>query len=151
MQYCSTCNSLLCGACHQCHSVDLPPGEICPTDEDDMNAACSAWHKALDNKELLVDQMQRQADLSRDYTTAALLCALLSLLAWVPGLIALFFILPEAWTVKQRIGTAPPGYSCLMAVLVWCLFPFIIILVLLLLILLSHTQTQPSPQGLLIF
>lgn len=48
--YCPACESVLCGACGQCHELDLHPGESCATleDADDpgMGADCAAWFQA---------------------------------------------------------------------------------------------------------
>lgn len=30
MAYCQACESVLCGACGQCHSLDLAPPDLCP-------------------------------------------------------------------------------------------------------------------------
>ncbi len=48
MPFCKACESVLCGACHLCHSLDLlvwdPP---CPLDCDTMGRDCAAWWQAF--------------------------------------------------------------------------------------------------------
>jgi hypothetical protein len=46
--YCPACESVLCGACGQCHSLDLMLGDDprCPADEDTMGADCAAWFQS---------------------------------------------------------------------------------------------------------
>jgi hypothetical protein len=47
MPYCRACESVLCGACGQCHSLDLLPGDgYCRADQDTMGADCAAWFQA---------------------------------------------------------------------------------------------------------
>jgi hypothetical protein len=47
MPSCRACASVLCGACGQCHSLDVLPGDpICRNDEDPLGAPCAAWWQA---------------------------------------------------------------------------------------------------------
>lgn len=48
MASCPACESVLCGACGQCHSLDVLPGDpVCRADQDTMGADCAAWWQAL--------------------------------------------------------------------------------------------------------
>ncbi|MBO0791720.1 MAG: hypothetical protein J2P36_12330 [Ktedonobacteraceae bacterium] len=48
MPYCPACESILCGACGDCHSFDLRINDpICPKDHDTMGQDCVAWWQAL--------------------------------------------------------------------------------------------------------
>lgn len=73
-------------------------------------------------------QQQYEADLRRNYTAAAWLSALLSVLFFIPGLIATIINLVEANNIKKRTGVTPQGYGCLLAVLLWCTIPPALIL-----------------------
>lgn len=45
--YCKACESVLCGACGDCHSLDMRISDpICPNDNDTMGANCAAWWQA---------------------------------------------------------------------------------------------------------
>jgi hypothetical protein len=46
MPYCRGCESVLCGACGDCHSLDLAPPDLCPADQDTMGSDCAAWFQA---------------------------------------------------------------------------------------------------------
>ena len=47
MPSCRACESVLCGACGKCHSLDVVPGvPICRNDEDPLGALCAAWWQA---------------------------------------------------------------------------------------------------------
>jgi hypothetical protein len=49
MPYCEACESVLCGACGNCHMLDVVPFSRpeCPLDNDDMGANCAAWWQAF--------------------------------------------------------------------------------------------------------
>jgi hypothetical protein len=48
MPYCPACESVLCGACGQCHSLDLLSSDPeCPGDHDTMGRNCVAWWQAF--------------------------------------------------------------------------------------------------------
>lgn len=68
-------------------------------------------------------------DLSRNYTAAAWLCALLTALLWLPGCIAVAINQAEATGVKKRTGVTPQGYGCLIAVAVWCVLPIVALVI----------------------
>jgi hypothetical protein len=67
-----------------------------------------------------------QAELQRNYTPAAWLCAALSFLFVIPGLIGTIIYLFEAQGIKKRTGVTPQGYGCLWAILIWCLLPMVV-------------------------
>jgi hypothetical protein len=47
MPSCRACESVLCGACGKCHSLDVLPGDpLCSNDEDPIGAPCAAWWQA---------------------------------------------------------------------------------------------------------
>jgi hypothetical protein len=59
MPYCRSCESMLCGACGDCHGLDLLPGDPeCPNDHDTMGGSCAAWYQAVN----AVWTVQRMSD-----------------------------------------------------------------------------------------
>ena len=63
----------------------------------------------------------------RNYTPAAWLSAGLSVIAFIPGLVAATIYLVEATGVKRRTGVSPQGLGCLWAVFIWCMIPVALI------------------------
>ena len=61
---------------------------------------------------------QTQAAFSKSFTTPAIICLLLYIFLWVPGLIANIIYLNEAHKVATLTGTKPEGQGCLVAMLI---------------------------------
>jgi len=60
MPYCRACESVLCGACGDCHSLDLLPGDgYCRNDQDTMGAPCAAWWQAYNAVYTIIYQEAR--------------------------------------------------------------------------------------------
>lgn len=59
MPYCRGCESVLCGACGDCHGLDLAPPDFCPADQDTMGADCAAWWQAYNAVYTLIYQEAR--------------------------------------------------------------------------------------------
>jgi hypothetical protein len=63
-------------------------------------------------------QWQIQGQLTRSYTTPAVITLFLYLVLGIPGLIANIVYLVEARKTKMITGTTPDGYGCLWALLI---------------------------------
>lgn len=73
-----------------------------------------------------------------DFTTKAVVTAVLYAVFWFPGVIGNVLWWLEAKRIKDRSGTAPPGYGCLLWMFVlFVAIPFAIVALFLLLLLLA--------------
>lgn len=59
MPYCRACESVLCGACGDCHGLSLAPPDVCPADQENMGADCAAWWQAYNAVYTLIYQEAR--------------------------------------------------------------------------------------------
>ena len=63
LPYCPACESVLCGARGHCHMLDVVPFSrpLCPNDNDDRGASCTAWYQAL-NAVVTVQRMSEEQE-----------------------------------------------------------------------------------------
>ncbi len=56
---CRACDSVLCGVCGDCHSLDLVLGDsLCPNDQSTSGVPCALWFEAY----LAVQSVMRQCE-----------------------------------------------------------------------------------------